>query len=118
MAGASIRVVCFVVNATGAACDGLSTLPLWRTVTLMSVISNLLLVSWEQHASYKLLPLVTSSGRNNGLGGRTSPCETGVNRMGRMYIILKYILNIFWMPKSSGIRSDLSYVGVRLELNH
>lgn len=81
MAGASIRVVCFVVNVVGAACNGLSTLPLWRTVTLMSVISNLLLDSWEQYAFYKLLPLVTNSGQNNWLGGRTSPCETGVNRM-------------------------------------
>lgn len=53
----------------------------WRTVILMSDISNLLLVTWEQCVSYKLLLLVTSSCLNNWLWERESLCETGINRM-------------------------------------
>lgn len=70
-----------LLNVIGAMHGGLSTIPLWRTVILMSVVSNLLLVTWEQHVSYKLLLLATSSCLNNWLGERESLCETGVNRM-------------------------------------
>lgn len=49
--------VVLLLNGISAVHSGLSTIPLWRMVILMSVISNLLLVTWEQHVSYKLLLL-------------------------------------------------------------
>lgn len=57
--------VVLLLNVISAVHSGLSTIPLWRMVILVSVISNLLLVTWEQHVSYKLLLLVTSSCPNN-----------------------------------------------------
>jgi len=70
-----------LLNVISAVHSRLSTIPLWRTVILMSVISNLLLVTWEQHVSYKLLLLAISSCLNNWLRETQSLCETGVNRM-------------------------------------
>lgn len=67
------RVV-LLLNVISAVHSGLSTTPFWRTVILMPVISNLLLVTWEQHVSYKLLLLVTSSGLNNWLRERENAC--------------------------------------------
>lgn len=57
--------VVLLLNVISAVHSGLSTIPLRRMVILMSVISNLLLVTWEQHVFYKLLLLVTSSCPNN-----------------------------------------------------
>lgn len=34
------------------------------------------------------------------------------------YSVIRHMLYIFWMPKSSGVGSDLCYAVVRLELHH